>query len=173
MVDIVLLITPLALDIISNKENDIDPFLEEEGSRLREARNTARSRKVPEFSNGEVLPTCVAVSCISSLRRCHFARSLFAEPPEKADFDKHGEEVACIFRAMKGYLEDTRVLTRPDCPVASFLLACVTDPDIVRMKAIRSLLRTVVYLVDATLSKSSHRFLSFECLSYVGLRKID
>ena len=64
--------------------------------------------------------------------------------------DKPGEEVSGIFKAIKGFLEDTRVLIRSDCPVATFILDGVKDPDIVRMKALRSLLRTVVYTIGAT-----------------------
>ena len=86
------------------------------------------------------------VVSISSIPRWHLARGIFSDRPPSGDQDKMTGFFA-LRKALRSVIEDTRYILRKRCSLVEFIVSCVPDPEIVRIHAMRALLRTVVYLV--------------------------
>ena len=126
---------------------NISKYMEGDEEEESKKQSSARSKKVYDFVRSPVLSESIAVATISSLPRWHLARAIFSvEGKEKGD-QPEKPKYSGVKKALISVLNDTRYILSRKCPLVEHLLACTLDQNQARVKVLRSLLRTVVYLV--------------------------
>ena len=123
---------------------------------MHELKRSVRRQKLYDFAHSVKMGDSIAVVTISSIPRWHLARALFPDKVKSdlADEKENAHHGKGLWKALNSCILDTHFILRGNCPLSEWILRGVEDPGLVRVAALRALLRTVVYIVDCFRGRS-------------------